>query len=563
MTGPQSELLQPTLDVEHTVIDAVRTYWVPGRGQTLSASLMFRVGSADLSLATHGRLHLLEHLALHGRDSVSSPVNGSVDLLITSFDIAGRREEVVTFLADLCQWLAEPSFSDVEHERRVLAAEQELRRPGAAARHLLWRYGAGGPGLVAFEELGLRRADEAGLRELASASFTTGNAVLVLNGEPPASLRLPLKEGLRSAPRPAMPCEQSLPGGFTDPVNGIGLSGTVPRSSAATLFARTLHRELQEEIRAASGMGYSAWSSYEVVDSDTGVIVAGIDVLPEGRIGVVECGRALVRRLAVEGPRPDALAAEIELTVRQACDAPDRSWLAWAVARADLLGGDPFQPRRHLEELRETSVEAVREVARSFEATMLIGVDRGTNHGALRWLDGPPNDRPVADGRTYRAADAPIDRAVLTVSDRHIQVQGDRCLVVEPAELAVAVAYPDGGRTLVRRDGYQLTIEPTLWRNGSAAVAAVDSVLPAHLVVPMPERDPHQLPQPRTTARQRLGFRVRRTVFRWQGLTVLALLLAALGSWAALTSNGSVPLLPITVISWCAYRAYKRGPNIP
>ena len=45
--------------------------------------------------------------------------------------------------------------------------------------------------------------------------------------------------------------------------------------------------------------------------------------------------------------------------------------------------------------------------------------------------------------------------------------------------------YPDGSRTLLSKDGFFVVVDPSLWRKGSEAVAAVDAALPAELVVRM------------------------------------------------------------------------------
>nr|WP_284289957.1 hypothetical protein [Angustibacter aerolatus] len=109
-------------------VDGVPTFWVPAEGP-LRASLVFRTGQADEPLPRRGLTHLVEHLALHGRDSVRRPVNGSVSLLHTRFDVMGEPDEV-----------AEPA-----HRRRGVARRAPARAPrprgggparrGPAARH--------------------------------------------------------------------------------------------------------------------------------------------------------------------------------------------------------------------------------------------------------------------------------------------------------------------------------------------------------------------------------------------------------------------------------------------
>ena len=267
-------------ELRTTEVDGVPVYWVPGQ-RRMRGSLWFRVGLADESLPRHGGLHLLEHLALHGRDSIRVPVNGSVSMLHTTFDVEGEPDDVAEFLQQICRWLRAPDFSNLEHERRVLRAESATRQLGPVALHLLWRYGAQGPGLAAYDEFGLHTADPDRLRSLAADAFARGNAVLALTGPPPAGLRLPLADGERWPAKPAKPCDQPLPAGFVGTSGSVALSGVMLRSHAGPSLMRALQRGLERGFRHGAGVGYSGWSSYELVDAENAMVTAGIDILPE------------------------------------------------------------------------------------------------------------------------------------------------------------------------------------------------------------------------------------------------------------------------------------------
>src|SRR5689334_11642795 len=134
-------------------IDGIRAWYARTPGETTRGSLWFRIGSADMTLPTHGWVHLVEHLALHGLSAQRLTYNGEVGLRYTRFDVVGSGDEVVRFFDALCAWLREPNFDELDHESRVLRAEGAQRAPAAVPRHLMWRYGAGGPGLVAMDEL--------------------------------------------------------------------------------------------------------------------------------------------------------------------------------------------------------------------------------------------------------------------------------------------------------------------------------------------------------------------------------------------------------------------------
>lgn len=485
-------------------VEGIPAFWVDGDPTDVRASLVFRAGMADLSLPRHGWLHGLEHLALHGRTTIRRPVNGQVTILTTSFDVRSDADGVVDFFRGLSRWLAEPQFGDLDHESRVLRAEESGRGFSPVARHLVWRYGARGPGLAGYDELGLNTLNPAGLHDLSRQAFARGNAVLAFSAPPPAGLELRLPEGPRWSTAPAVPCKQRVPAGFTDRVNGVALSGVLPRSTAATTLSRTLQRHLHAQFREQSGMGYSAWNSYEVVDAETAVVFAGIDVLPEGRYGLVDRVVQVVQRLGRDGLDPTDFADDIYLTVKQMREDRDGAWQPWSAARNEALGR-PVQDRDELvAELENLQPADLAEAARRFYQSMLIGVDPGTGSGiSVPWLSAPTNPVP-REGREFTPIDHPVDRSTLVLAPDQTAIKSANSrIIVAHHDVAAMLRYADGARCLIRRDGYRLTVEPSLWRDGMAAVAALDAALPATLQVGLPARPASEIPRPRVDKRQR------------------------------------------------------------
>ncbi len=183
------------MELSSGTVDGVQAFWVEAERPTVDASLVFRIGMADETLPTSGWLHLVEHLALHGRETPTLQVNGSEGLLETRFDLSGPPDEVCRAFEAITGWLADPRVDGLADEARVLRAESEWRGVGPVGRALQERYGTTGPGLVGYEEPGLTRVDEAALRELCARAFTRGNAALALSTAPPPGLRLLLPEG--------------------------------------------------------------------------------------------------------------------------------------------------------------------------------------------------------------------------------------------------------------------------------------------------------------------------------------------------------------------------------
>lgn len=512
-----------------TEVDGVPVFWVPGEGR-LRAGLWFRAGMADESLPTRGWLHLLEHMALHGRDSIRAPVNGHVSLLHSSFDIEGEPEDVVAYLRSVCQWLTMPDFTDLEHERRVLRAEGATRGAGGVGNHLLWRYGARGPGMAGYDELGLYTANAEQLRALAADTYTQGNAALALSGPLPAGLTLPLRPGPRRLPRPAQPCEQPTPAGFVGRQDAIAVSGTVARSSAAAAMLRALERDLQKGLRHGSGVGYSAWSSYELVDSDHAMLTAGMDVIPEALPHVVADTTAVVRRLRDRGPDPTELRDDLAQQIRLFSSQPVELWLPVMAARDALLGRPVTTSLDELaaETDAVTAVE-VQQAARSLWSDLLVSVDpAGGGDPQLTWLKGPAAPSRPPAGRKFVPVGSPVTKDALIVGATGAQLQtanGQTAAAYD--ELAGMITFPDGGRHLIRQDGYQVTVEPTLWRKGQQAVALVDSGVPRRLHIPMPERTAEQIPQTSVRTIDKLRTWTNRPVV-WAPLLMLMLALVVL-----------------------------------
>ncbi|NIK55127.1 hypothetical protein [Kribbella shirazensis] len=496
-----------TGELRETEVDGVPVFWVPGE-RRMRGSLWFRVGLADESLPRHGWLHLLEHLALHDRDSIRAPINGCVSMLHTSFDIEGEPDDIAAFLQQLCGWLSAPDFTDLEHEQRVLRAESATRRPGPVDLHMLWRYGAQGPGLVAYDEYGLHTADPERLRSLAAQAFARGNAVLALTGPPPAGLRLPLGDGSRWPVREAIPCKQPLPAGFAGPPGAVALSGVLPRSNEGPTLVRSLRRGLEGGFRHGAGLGYSGWSSYELVDAENAMVTAGIDILPEARPTVTAEVMSVLRRLRDRGPDPTDLRDDLEQEIQRVKAEPAETWMPYLAAREALLGRPVKSRDQLIAEAEATAVEGVRQAAFAMWSNLLVSVDPdAATDPQLNWLSGPPPAPSVVTGQHFKPAGWPVTKGRLTVGRDAAQIEtpaGETS--ASYGELAVVVAYPDGGRQLIRRDGYQVQIEPEYWKDGRQAILAVDAAVSPALRVPMPAREPETIPRSRVTRRDKAEY---------------------------------------------------------
>ena len=145
--------------VRESEIDGVLCFWVDMGRPASCAHLLFRQGLADEPLHESGWLHLLEHLALLDRETLTRPIEGRLSLLRTHFAAFGGPEAIAEHVGDLARWLAQPDLRLLPRERGLLQAQAYEARD-RLTRSLTWRYGALGPGVASYPEIGAMRATD-------------------------------------------------------------------------------------------------------------------------------------------------------------------------------------------------------------------------------------------------------------------------------------------------------------------------------------------------------------------------------------------------------------------
>lgn len=487
--------------VRWTDIDGVRTVWGAAPGP-LAASLVFRVGTADETLTTHGTTHMVEHLALYPLGQQPHYQNGSVRTTVTSFDTSGEPAEVAAFLRGVCENLSALELGRLPDELRVLETEEERRGWGSVSALLAWRFGPNGPGLWAYDQHARRTMDGEHLQLWADSVFTRGNAVLVLTGPPPEDLALPLRDGARRATPQLVDVLPSFPAWFQSPTTDVTVHSLLTRSVAAAACSHALSRELVDSLRYRLGVAYSPTVDYDPYDGTTAQLLVGTDAHKDHCAAVLSALLDTVDRLADRGPEQAHLDEYRSQWARTRTLPGSDAGEAHRQALELLFTGAVTAPEQLEQELLGTTVDDVAAAATELRARALYALPEGVEPPRPTITKAPESSAapPVAGyvhryiGRAAEAADATL---VLADTGLTLNPPEGEPVTVMFADCRAALLYPDGARRLHAYDGVTITVEPVLWENGHHLVARLDAAT-AGVRVPMPPRDPSLIPEQMT-----------------------------------------------------------------
>ncbi|HKX67360.1 MAG TPA: hypothetical protein VJN29_09070 [Intrasporangium sp.] len=483
---------QGHLELRDEVRGGLRVFSVSAPRDTMRASLFFRVGQADETLATSGWTHLLEHSALHDWKDPRLAFNASVGLYETRFDLDGETDAVLEHLLKLTRWLAEPDLTRIDHEAKVLRAESEQRAVGNVAFNYDWRFGAQGPGLTAYRELGLARASAEGLRAWAAKMFVASNAVLAADQHLPEEFNHALPVGKRHTPALPEPVASSLPG-LHSVHSGLVASGQVTRSFAAGLAPEVIRRTLTDSFRQGQGVAYGPWADLERVSGDSALIICGSDISTEGR---ATCGSDFMDVLATlerNGP-PQSVLDDLRIVrERQLRDPAVAPGIAWSAAASVMTDTDLHTFEQAHELASAVTPEQVAEAVGELRKSIVLGLPQGAEPIAgVEVLRGRTTF--VADGAKRHRHDA--GGAALWLSDDALQqTAGGQLTTVWFTTVAGLLEFPDGARQVISQDGWAISVEPNTYQGGPRIVEVLDARVPHDLRLPQPPRHPEHIPK--------------------------------------------------------------------
>jgi predicted Zn-dependent peptidase len=481
---------QPPQAPERAQADGVPVHFAELPG-AFSAALMFRTGRSDEPLGSCGISHLIEHLALFALGNPVHSYNGFVDLTRTVFYASGTRDEVAAFLRDVSAALAGLPLDRLQDERRVLKTELAAVDPGFYGRMFSHRFGAAGPGLLNYHDLGLNWLDADAVSAWAAERYTRANAVIWMSGPPPEALELPLPDGERIA----APVPEQLPG-FTEPrylaegAGGAGVSMVGRRSTAITCALRLAAERSVKRLRVDQGISYSIGSDYLPLDADRGHLILSADCLDEHAAPVVGGLLGVLEELGGGGATDDELALDLR-RIRDAMAEPD--WMRSELDRAasDELHGWPSMTSAEFlaesEALTPATVGA--ELSDALTTRLVIapeGVPAPPGHGSLEASSEPP-----VEGREFvprRGLSGRRQAVRLIAGEEGITlIQPDEePITVRFGNIAAAVHERPGQITLIARDASFIEFEFGRLRDGDELERLVLDRLPPPGAVPGP-----------------------------------------------------------------------------
>jgi zinc protease len=265
----------PYTEVHRTTIDGVPIFWA-SMPPPLMAAMVFRVGRADETFVTGGITHFVEHLAMFSLGPLALAHNAFVDLVRSTFHARGDPQDVARFLRDTALALHRLPVERLESERRVLITEADRRPRNPVAALLSARFGAKGPGLADYRELGLLSLPGAALEAWAAERFTRDNCAIWMTGPPPEDLVLDLPAGTRF-PSPAVDpiAKIALPAVRGANYAGVALGYLCARTPADRQAADLVAMSLTDRLRRQDALIYDLMYDYQPLSATAAHVAFG------------------------------------------------------------------------------------------------------------------------------------------------------------------------------------------------------------------------------------------------------------------------------------------------
>lgn len=469
------------------------------------AAVIVRAGIADETPETRGWLAVAKDLALAEAPPEGVTVSGGVRGLHTTLIVSAEPELLAGGVTWLLGRFVKP---DLDLLARVVAARvSRPRSPNLFGQLLRRELGAQGYGLAGFPEYGVPRLDSNAMRWFSSVVFTAENMALCFDGVMPTGLDVQLGSDERLAPPDRTVQTRRRPAVTEVESTDVGMLGIVTEDRVAYVLAKVLAERATRRLRQQRPTEPAVrWHVSRLDDARAAILVsATADQTPASFVH--GCLEAALRDVVQTGAAPHELNEVVVETRRRVSDPSQHFDILQRAALDDLLGLPARSPHHLLREAESITPIEVAELAVRVEERHLVGLPAGsdTANPYNMPVDAPAPIRARTDGQSaFPSIDSAFpDKAVYVLPGLvHLRTDEQHGLDIPVEEVALLLAYGDGGRVIITRDGFEHAVEPTLYERGALLVGALDALVPSDLCVPQPARA--WVPQPLPVAQRKI-----------------------------------------------------------
>jgi hypothetical protein len=469
--------MNPHPVLHHDEIDGVRVLRLDTPGP-LSASLVFRAGTATATFRTQPVPHLLEHLVISALPRTRHSVNGSTTAEDLSFDVSGTPAQVRETLHGICAAIRDLPLDRLAHDARVVDIEQDGSGHSLCGLHTGLRCGMDGAGLEGRRDVPAAQVTAEQVRDFAARRLVRGNAVLVLTGPVPEGLRLDLPDGPLTVLDSAVRTDVQLPALLRVDAPLTAMSVRTSASPAAALMARLLQERAEASLRHELGVVYSVESEVLLLGPDRVMRLIAAD----GAESAAQIAARLldVLRELAEGPTSQELAADLEDLETLLADPRTHEDLLFQQAHRLLSGLPVHSGEQLLEDVRTVTPGQVQECARRALGTVLVTVpaEAEVNAATLRIQDltddaweRDPEVAGTVHGRRLLSF-APHNLRVVH-GEEGLTVRAHGCTATFPSDQVVGILRSGPWLEVLRRDGRSLAFRPRDVRRGKELESAI------------------------------------------------------------------------------------------
>lgn len=472
--------------------------WSTGRPvPSTRAALIIRAGIADETPETRGWLAVAKDLALAEAPPERTTITGGVRGLHTTLVVHADPEDLAEGVRWLIGRLTKPDLDLLEP---VIALRQATpRTPNIFGALLRRELGAQGYGMAGFPEYGIARLDSGTMRWFSSMAFSAENLAICFDGLVPDALDIQIDSDERWAPPDRTLQTRRRPAVTEVDGTDVGLLGVVTEDRVAYVLGKVVAERATRRLRSQRPTDPPVRSHVSRLDDVRAAILltASADQTPASFVH--GCLEAALRDVVQNGAMPHELNEVVVETRRRVSDPTQHFDILQRAALDDLLGLPALSPLDLLQQAESVKPIEVAELAVRIQDRHLVGLPTGSDMANPYDMpvDAPPSGRARSEGpAAHPSLDAATpERAVYVMPGMiHFRTDSASGVDIQASEIALLLAYGDGGRVIITRDGFEHPVEPTMYERGPLLVGAVDSMVPADLYVRLPARD--RVPQP-------------------------------------------------------------------